>query len=353
MLKFKKNITGIKMDNLEEALNTANQLGKTLSASALDSINKNYIPLKLPNIYFDSIIGIAGTMAKATNQIFQDATAGMNLGKGILSMLNYPNIPDINTSVTSLLGSYPDITQLNSLLQMANPCGISSQILGSKSLSSIADSVNYPNLSSFRDVEYALQGFTKDLFNDLIITDNSIDIDVRIESNSIISSVSEEYFTNNNQISIDLLSDYKDALLLKFNELYLKISNSDVRKSIAKLVATIVTIITLLTAYMQLSDISNKEVLQGTNNHTDYSNNIQTNKIISEYHKLQSRVAIKNVDLRYYPKENSQYLGKVKQEQIVTVIQIRHKYLWICYLDQETGRPMTGFVLKKYFEIGK
>jgi len=64
-----------------------------------------------------------------------------------------------------------------------------------------------------------------------------------------------------------------------------------------------------------------------------------------------TRIARTNVNLKFADKENCKIIGIVKAGQQITVIEIRHKYLLIAYIDYETNEPKSGFVVKKYFDI--
>jgi uncharacterized protein YgiM (DUF1202 family) len=83
------------------------------------------------------------------------------------------------------------------------------------------------------------------------------------------------------------------------------------------------------------------------NNYKEFYDKIET--ILSKLQK--SRIAKTNVNLRFSTKKNCKIIGLVKLGQPVTVIEIRHKYLLISYIDIETGEPKSGFVIKKYFVV--
>jgi hypothetical protein len=66
--------------------------------------------------------------------------------------------------------------------------------------------------------------------------------------------------------------------------------------------------------------------------------------------KNEVRVAVTNVNLRRAPRKRSKKIGLVQAEQAVWVIERYHKWILICFVDQESGEPKSGYVFKKYFE---
>ena len=74
--------------------------------------------------------------------------------------------------------------------------------------------------------------------------------------------------------------------------------------------------------------------------------NTVLNEVLTPQNK---RLARTNVNLRKTPNKKAPTIGLVKADQEVTVLEIRHKYLLIAYIDYETNEPKSGFVVKKYF----
>jgi hypothetical protein len=66
--------------------------------------------------------------------------------------------------------------------------------------------------------------------------------------------------------------------------------------------------------------------------------------------KNEVRIAVTNVNLRRAPRKRSEKIGLVQTEQAVWVIERYHKWILICFVDQESGEPKSGYAFKKYFE---
>ena len=66
--------------------------------------------------------------------------------------------------------------------------------------------------------------------------------------------------------------------------------------------------------------------------------------------KNQLRIATTAVNLRFKNKKRSRKIGLVKSGQIVIVLKIIHKWLYISYVDSDTGEVHFGYVYKKHFD---
>jgi hypothetical protein len=62
------------------------------------------------------------------------------------------------------------------------------------------------------------------------------------------------------------------------------------------------------------------------------------------------RIALQNNSLRFRPMCKSKNLAKVKEGQIVRVIEIHHKWMFVTFTDEKKEEILSGWVMKKYFD---
>jgi hypothetical protein len=62
------------------------------------------------------------------------------------------------------------------------------------------------------------------------------------------------------------------------------------------------------------------------------------------------RIATTKTALRFNPFNKSKILAQIKEGQVVRVIEVRHKWLFITFTDEKKEEIHSGWVMKKYFD---
>jgi len=139
-----------------------------------------------------------------------------------------------------------------------------------------------------------------------------------------------------------------------FDELQLISSKSKSEKAkafIFQIMQIISFVVMIFSLHSDSHKMTNKELSEIIDDkfksHQEHTN-IKLDSILSQITK--QRLATTDVNLRVNNKKRAAIKGIVKKGQLISVIETRHKYLLIYYIDQETGEPKSGFVFKKNFE---
>jgi hypothetical protein len=66
---------------------------------------------------------------------------------------------------------------------------------------------------------------------------------------------------------------------------------------------------------------------------------------------LKYRVAKTNVRLRFSPNKRAKQIGLVREGQMVMILGTQHKFLLVAFIDDLSGEPRSGYVMKKYFDV--
>jgi len=273
--------------------------------------------------------------------------------------LNY----SLNQSIESSFKNPDFIANLNSLnglsqqisIQFNNKDVIESIAkftLGSQKIindfNKLTRSLNFDNLNQLSIVDIAIRGLSKALLKDIATDDSWSDLEV-------INSVNQELeiLEPENLDSYQSISDFRNIIVSRLEDIILKAKSPIVRAyffNILNLASFMLSAYSFLYANQNQITIDKQSVELIDAKFENFKLEIE-NKFNEKLANLnRKRVAKTNVNLRYSNKKKSRKLGLVKKGQTVNIIEIRHKWLLVMYIDFETGAPKSGFVYKKYFE---
>lgn len=349
-------------DGILKAMRKQNQILKT--TTGLDSIlniannlslyrNKTTYPVGL-SVVLDSTKSIS-QLLKPANSL--NRMLGNSL-KSNLSSYKYTNFYFSN----SLSSSLSNIIKNNQALSNSLFNYTSSQLQLSNNLIQIAKAMNYSHLNKFNSLNIALQGVTTSYLKDIVKTRNWDEIDLAEQINDTIIEASAEIANSDNQLTVEDLDNLKVSIINELIPFLSKTKTEKARNFIIELITTISFLLTFYGTYFMVSDKTNKEVIAETkvelenisSQITDMKEDLKIEiykSIEAEFNKLnKKRIALTNVNLRKSPVNNSPVIGLLKIGQEVIVIEIQNKYLFITYMDKDTGYPLSGFVVKKYFK---
>lgn len=285
-----------------------------------------------PNIQDNSALSIASSFRELAMQnnglyspyfLFENNLSWINKHKDLIpksSFEIYSNSLATQLSISTSLSEIIKNMHKTEYFQQANSLN---SILHNISSGYIKDTVqdkNWENINQFEEIAVSIESFTEEIEN---------------------STKSPE----------ELIEDYHKRIVEPISLKLEKIQDGKLKNTIFNVINVISFI---LTVYIFYTDAPNNKVLEKIEEQTKIiTKAIETsNKIHATHFKINSkeRIALSNVNLREKSKRKSKKLGVVTKGQIVKVILIKHKWIYVSYIDDETGEPNSGFVYKKYFE---
>jgi hypothetical protein len=276
------------------------------------------------------------------------------LSGGIQAQLAAIQYPNFDSPLSRLTSSFAKLGKRNQLVAEKLSGFAVSQILLSNNISKIFNEFEQSHLSKFNSINIAIQNLTSEYLKNIAIDQNWEDISIAEEANLTISNIADDLLNDSTPLTTDDLDNFKQSII---SELWLLHGRTNTKKAgpfILNLIAVISFLLTLYGVYQSNTDKSNQDVINETHAELKRIEKEISQKIEFEFQKInKTRIARTNVNLKFADKETCKIIGIVKSGQQVTVLEIRHKYLLIAYIDYETGEPKSGFVVKKHFIIEK
>ena len=272
-----------------------------------------------------------------------------------LDLVSFANqVQSLSKSVKEMNTGFLELTRFNQTVADQLSSAFKNQLTLSNSLSELAKSVQLPAFKNFNALSLTLENFSKSYLDLIIKTKDWENLETFELTNEKIKAVTKEYVSETQQITPNDLTAIKNEIIFELTSVLEKIKNNNIRQLFFELIAILSFLLTFYSANYAKKDISNREVLEETKVEIAKLKSDIKDMVQAEFDKLKNRrIAIRDVNLRYSTNNKSQLLGVVKEGQEVIVLEIRHKWLLITYVDQETKKPKSGFVFKKYFEIEK
>ncbi|OEY71729.1 SH3 domain-containing protein [Salegentibacter salarius] len=218
----------------------------------------------------------------------------------------------------------------------------------------ITKSLNFDGFGQINTVNVAISGLSKTLIKDIAREDSWSDLDYVNSANEELLDISEPDLIASPQEILD----YRDKLLSHLQELILKAKSPKVVEFLWKFMNLASFVLSAYSAFVpkpnhttlqiQIQNPQNVQVMESKFENFKLEIEKKLDEKLANLDK--QRIAKTNVNLRFSSKKNSKKLGLVKKGQIINVVEIRHKWLLIMYIDVETGEPKSGFVFKKYFQ---
>jgi hypothetical protein len=346
------------MNNLQELIKTLKKQNETIQgafgpcsfqnlSAAITQSNQKLFDISGIN----NLTNIARTFTKQTKPIIVPTIPLDGILKTRLSDMQFHNN---NSALFGLSSALSEIAKKNKSVADKLSGFSSSQLYLSNNLSQIAKGLNLSHLNNFNSLDIAIQGISKSYLKSIALTHDWEYISIAQEVNETITNITDELIINTQQITLQDLNNLRQSIISELCGLLRKNSSEKSRQFIFELIAIIGFLLTFYGTSLSHFDKSNKEVIIETKKELEKLSKEFSIKIESELNKLnKTRSARKNVYLRYSNRKDSRIIGIVKVGQEVNVIEIRHKYLLISYIDRVTSEPKSGFVIKKYFDIEK
>ena len=315
-------------------------------ASAIEKQNKAHFNMS----NMSSLTDIAKTISQQMTPL---NTASILLGNSIQAQLSAIQYPKNNSALFGLSSTLLEFAKTNQLASERLSAFTSSQVQLSSNLTEIAKSLSQSNLNAFNSIDIAVQGISKSYLKSIAFTRNWQEISIAEEANETITTVTNELLINDKQVTFQDLENFRQSIVTELLVLLGKTKTDKARQLIFELISVISFLLIFYNPLVISTDKTNSEAVNEIKK-VEKSNKELLNKFENEIQKFsKTRVAKVNVDLKYSGRKKSKTIGLVKLGQRVTVIEIRHKYLLISYIDKETEEPKSGFVIKKYFAVDK
>lgn len=346
------------MNTLQEYIQSINKQNQTMKSvfghnplqNLADAIKRH----NQTNLALSGLSGITDIARSISQQMKQYNKSSILVGNTFKNQMSSLQIPKSNYAFMGLASSLSEIAKTNQLLSNKLAGFATSQLMVTNSLSEIVKSINQSHLSQFNSLSIALQGISNTYIKNIAWTKNWEDFNIAEEANETISSITDEVINNQDQLTQADLDNLRTSILVGLSGLLEKTRTEKARQFIINLITVIGFLLTFYGTYQLRNDKSNSDVVIEVKKEIEKINSDLLNQIETALNKLnKTRIARTNVNLRKYPKKNGRIIGLVKSGQKVSVIEIRHKYLLISYIDKDTDEPKSGFVVKKYFDLEK
>jgi len=340
------------MNSIEEYIKSINKPKESFNnlfslTSMVDSIQKMN-QMKYDFSGLNGVTQIAKSLTTQKNHFNTIAT----LSNSIATQIEYAQELQNNFALSGLTSSLRQIATQNKSISDKFAGLVMSQLSISSSLAQLAQSVTQSHLNHFNAIDIAIRGISNKYIKAVSIERNWDDFEVIEEINETISTVTNEIISDAELVTKADLENFRVLITEQLTFLVTKSKTEKARQFLFELITIISFILTLYTTRQsEINKINNEIVIEETRKGLKEIHNEFSLIINQELDKLnKTRIATTNVKLRYSPHKNSRIIGLVEEGQIITVIEIRHKYLLISYIDKNTEEPKSGFVMKKYFE---
>ncbi|HTE27743.1 carboxymuconolactone decarboxylase family protein [Flavitalea sp.] len=304
------------------------------------------------NTQFASLYGSNDIARNVTRQLKKSISVSMFLDNRVqeriadFDFLKHHGLP---RTISSKLAEF---ARINPLLTHHLIGFATSQFQLSKSLGTISAKINQPHLNEFNGFDIALRGITKNYVWKTALSNDWEDITVAEEANEAILQVAEQVIQSASEVTAQDLDRLKEGIVSELSTILGKTKTDKARQLIFELLAIISFILTIYNPIAILTDKSNTQVIEHVQKEIEKQNKKLFGQMEEMFKKLsQISNARIDADLKFSARKNAKTIGKVKAGQQVTVIEIVNKYMLITFLDQETGEPKSGFVLKKHFDM--
>jgi len=299
-----------------------------------------------------AISGISGLIdiAKQISQQIKPIDITARSVAGNLALLVAIKPPKQYSALLSLTSTLTDIAKTNQVLSDSLSSLAANQLILSNNLSEIAKSIDYSHLNEFNSIEISLQGVSKLYLRSINKTQSWDEINIVDEATEKIANLTGELLTSNPTVTGEDLYSLKVSIITELNVLLTKTKTEKAKQFVRDIMTIVAFLFCFYNPFEIKTDKSNTEIITEIKTQLDKTKKGLSFQIHQELQKFsKTKVARANIKLRKYPKKNTEIIGIVKSGQRATILEIRHKFLLIVFIDIETNQTKSGFVMKKYF----
>ena len=207
--------------------------------------------------------------------------------------------------------------------------------------------------TAFANFNTALCGISATFLKNIYSTQTWQEAAIVGTTNSIITETLNDVYAGENTFAEDSALDrFKEAILTELAKLLHRTTHQRAKEYLLELISVISVLLSIYSVCTtpgkrDIAEIVRKELRSALETHKQEIDTLVDRQL------AKIRSARLDAPLKYAPKKKARILGIVKQGQQMTVVETRHKYLLVSYIDMETLEPRSGFVLKKYFPMTK
>jgi hypothetical protein len=274
----------------------------------------------------------------------------------------FPNTSDLSTKLSAqakamqvatkgISSSFSLLAKDQKLISEIIIKTLNSQAALSNSLIALSKSVQPKAYSNFNALNVALEGYSKIYLDLTTRSKNWVDLNVYRDSLKGLKEATDNLVNQAKPITIEDLNLLKTEIVDELSSAAKKTKNQKLSYLIFKIIAIISFLLQLYPINFKEKDLSNKEVLEYTEQDLNSLKSEIRDIVKQELKELQTTAEVTaDVNLRKSPTVKSRSLAVVKIGQEVFVFENRTKWAFITYIDKETGDTKSGYVYNAYLK---
>lgn len=302
---------------------------------------------------FDNLIEM--TNAFKNDSIIESIIKGIELRKTFL-----PNTTNLATKLSEQAKAIQTATKgiSNNLSQLARDQrlisekivnALNSQVALSNSLIALSKSIPPAAFPTFNSLNVALEVYSKTYLDLTTRSKDWAELDVFRDSVMGIKEATDQLAIQARPVTVEDLNTLKIEIVEELSSTAKKTKNQKLIDLIFRIIAVVSFLLQLYPISLREKDISNKEVVEYTEQDISTLKSEIRNIVKQELKELQSTTVItSDVNLRVSPSAKSRSLAVVKKDQEVFVLENRIKWAFITYFDKETSETKSGYIYNSY-----
>lgn len=248
--------------------------------------------------------------------------------------------------LSSLTNSLSRIAQLNPSIANNLKSFGHSQLLLSQSFNHIAKVYLYKDIG-LKSLDFTLIGLSNSFIREVSFRGRWEYVLVAQEANEAAVLAAEELIQVEVISKEDIIKYYK-----KFKRLLLELLSKYAESTTRLFIMDFFAVVGLFMAAYSMMDNENAAQINRLTQTVD-----ALQREVSELRDsgfapaLRYRVAKTNARLRFSPNKRAKQIGLVREGQMVMILGTQHKFLLVAFIDDLSGEPRSGYVMKKYFDV--
>jgi len=219
------------------------------------------------------------------------------------------------------------------------------------SLMTLAAQYKLQTHNPFSALEVAINGITDRTFKQLTVDQTSEEVEEVNEVVESIGVIAAEHAKLDRPVTLEDLENLKADWLAALVQMLGRSKTAQATEIIMALMQIIGFMLQVYATSEVRNDITNRGVLEQTKLYVDSLVQGVVNAPVRERDfRWNTRTANHDVNLRPVMSTGSEILDMIKKGEQVVVIAVKKKWLYISYIDCDTGEPRSGYALKKYFD---
>jgi len=226
---------------------------------------------------------------------------------------------------------------------------LNSQVALSNSLIALSKSIQPKAFPNFNALNVALEAYSKNYLDLTTRFKAWEELDVFRDSLKGIKLATDQLAIQTRPVTVEDLNTLKIEIVEELSSAAKKTKNQKLIDLIFRIIAVVAFLLQLYPVSLREKDISNKEVIESTEQDINKLKSEIREIVIKELNEIQSTTVVtSNVNLRVSPTTKSKSLAVVKKGQEVFILENRIKWAFITYIDKETSETKSGYIYNVY-----